>query len=81
MGNIQLVLIFVLVFYHSLSATELKQLENGNYFVTGKGCGILNTIQYLDKMPQNLAQNQCSVIVKNKEKVEEDFVEKMNLKK
>ncbi len=41
----------------------LKKISDHEYAITGRGCGILNEIKYLDFIPEPITEeNQCSII-------------------
>ena len=49
-------------------AGRVTKLTNGNYAITGKGCGIGTPLRYMSILPENPETHEC-VIVKNYEKV------------
>lgn len=46
----------------AVNAVQLKTGENGEYFITGRSCGILNTIKYLNEIPEKIEDYPCSYI-------------------
>ena len=42
-------------------ATTLIKRDEG-YYITGKGCGLTKPMKYLQEIPQNLDDHQCSFI-------------------
>lgn len=49
----------------NLAMGELKKMDNGNHVITGRGCGILTPIKYLDEIPEDLDKHHCSIISKD----------------
>ena len=41
---------------------NLVQLPNGNYAITGKGCGVGTIIKYSYHIPTNVADHDCVLI-------------------
>ena len=41
----------------------MKQ-DEGQYYITGKGCGTKNPLKYLYEIPDNIQENPCSIISK-----------------
>ena len=59
-----LILFFIVVSFSRYEAAQLIQLSNG-HFITGSGCGISTDIKYLNVIPENLDNFECSFISPN----------------
>ena len=78
----QLIQYFCTILFLTLSTygslATLKKTSDTEYIITGRGCGILNEIKYLDHIPETITElNQCSfinlekrAIVKNPKEIE-----------
>ena len=42
-------------------SADIVKRPNG-YFITGRGCGVTNPIRYLNHLPKNIEEYQCSFI-------------------
>ena len=49
-------------------AGKVTKLPNGNYAITGKGCGISTPLRYMSVIPENPEAFEC-IIIQNSEKV------------
>ena len=60
-------ILFVLSFVLSTSCVEAADLveRDGGYFITGRGCGINTQIKYLNYMPSNIDDFECSFVKLN----------------
>ena len=56
-----IVAIILFVQLQSIKSQNLIETSNG-YFITGRGCGITNPIRYLNSMPKNIEDYECSFI-------------------
>ena len=57
-------LVIAIIFFlqlQSLKSQNLVERPSG-YFITGRGCGTTNPIRYLNSIPKNLQNHQCSFI-------------------
>ena len=52
------------------SQAELVKRNDDRYYITGKGCGLTNTIHHLQELPKNIENNECSVISLKKVEME-----------
>merc|ERR1719510_247538 len=52
------------LFFLELQAIEIVERPNGEYFITGRGCGISNPIKYLKNFPpkEKLEDYECSFV-------------------
>ena len=57
-------LYIAILFFLETQAAEIVKRPNGDYFITGRGCGISNPIKYLKNFPpkQKLEEYQCSFV-------------------
>ena len=55
------IIIWLVLFIAFVETSELIERENG-YFITGAGCGGDTPISYLNYIPEDLEQNQCTFI-------------------
>ena len=53
-----------ILFFLELQAVEIVERPNGEYFITGRGCGISNPIKYLKNFPpkEKLEDYECSFV-------------------
>ena len=51
----------ILVLVQTIESVEIVERTNG-YFITGRGCGVTNPIRYLNHLPKNIEEYQCSFI-------------------
>ena len=56
-----LLFVSVLFLIQTVESADIVQRQNG-YFITGKGCGTTNPIRYLNSMPKNIEDYECSFI-------------------
>ena len=49
-------------------AGKVTKLPNGNYAITGKGCGISTPLRYMSVIPENPEAYEC-IIIHSSEKV------------
>ena len=49
------------LFVKSIHAGELIKKDNG-YFITGRGCGTNTPLKYMNYIPENLDEYECSFI-------------------
>ena len=42
-------------------SADIVKRPNG-YFITGRGCGVTNPIRYLNSMPKDIKNYECSFI-------------------
>ena len=56
-----LVHLIILVLVQTIESVEIVERTNG-YFITGRGCGVTNPIRYLNHLPKNIEEYQCSFI-------------------
>ena len=52
---------FLAFFVNSIQAGELIEKDNG-YFITGRGCGTNTPLKYMNYIPENLDEYECSFI-------------------
>ena len=63
---VQVVLIAIFHFITFVLAGELIETPVKNrYFITGRGCGILTKIKYLNYFPEQLDNHDCSFVEAN----------------
>ena len=56
-------LILILLFSSIIMCAEVIQSpDKNNQFITGRGCGISNTIKYLNYLPENVEDFACTFI-------------------
>ena len=61
--------VILLVLYIAIAlAGKLTKSPNGNYVITGKGCGISTPLKYMALIPENPEAHEC-VIIQNYEYV------------
>ena len=63
--TLQSIIVFSLLIYEVVLAGELVKTPNGGpneYFITGRGCGGLNPIKYLNYIPKDLNNYECTFI-------------------
>ena len=54
---------FVALLFSTISCGKLVQSGNGNYAITGKGCGITTELKYLSEIPKNYEDYECVIIL------------------
>ena len=55
-------LILSLLFGSILSVEVIQSPNKNNQFITGRGCGISNTIKYLNYLPENIEDFACTFV-------------------
>ena len=60
---IRFIFSFVFTTLH-VKAADLVE-RDGGYFITGRGCGINTQIKYLNYMPSNIEDFECSFVKLN----------------
>ena len=57
-------LYIAILFFLETQAAEIVKRPNGDYFITGRGCGISNPIRYLKNFPpkEKLEEYKCSFV-------------------
>ena len=78
--KMQLIQYFCTILFLTLSTygsfATLKKISDTEYIITGRGCGILNEIKYLDHIPEPITElNQCSFINLEKSEIAKDWKE------
>ena len=51
----------ILFLLQTIESAEIVERPHG-YFITGRGCGTTNPIRYLNSVPKNIEEYQCSFI-------------------
>ena len=53
-----------ILFFLETQSVDIVKRPNGDYFITGRGCGILNPIKYLKNFPpkEKLKDYECSFV-------------------
>lgn len=67
---------FIFDFVYCLG--KLNKISDGKYAITGRGCGTHTKIKYLSKIPENLDENQCAVIIEDLKPAQNNFPENTN---
>ena len=55
-------LVLSLLFGSILCVEVIQSPDKNNQFITGRGCGISNTIKYLNYVPENVEDFACTFI-------------------
>ena len=55
-------LVLSLLFGSILCVEVIQSPDKNNQFITGRGCGISNTIKYINHVPENLEDFACTFV-------------------
>ena len=51
---------------------QVRKLDNGNFIITGKGCGSNTELKYMPHLPDNPEDYECVIVQKTSGKVADD---------
>ena len=54
---------FLPLLFSMTSCGKLVETGNGNYAITGKGCGITTQLKYMSEIPRDHESYECVIIV------------------
>ena len=60
------------IFPPLISSGQVKKLDNGNFIITGKGCGSTTELKYLPHLPDNPEDHDCVIVLKTSGKLADD---------